>query len=41
MYNNLDSTKEDIICDYIAGMTDRYVVNVFTNIFIPRPWEKY
>lgn len=41
MYKNIDSSKEDIICDYIAGMTDRYVVNVFTNIFIPRPWEKY
>lgn len=41
MYNNLESSKEDIICDYIAGMTDRYVVNVFTNIFIPKPWEKY
>ena len=41
MYKNIVSSKEDIICDYIAGMTDRYVVNVFTNIFIPRPWEKY
>lgn len=41
MYKNIQSSKEDIICDYIAGMTDRYVVNVFTNIFIPRPWEKY
>lgn len=41
MYKNIESSKEDIICDYIAGMTDRYVVNVFTNIFIPRPWEKY
>ena len=41
MYKNIESSKEDIICDYIAGMTDRYVVNVFTNIFVPRPWEKY
>ena len=41
MYKNIESSREDIICDYIAGMTDRYVVNVFTNIFIPRPWEKY
>lgn len=41
MYKDIESSKEDIICDYIAGMTDRYVVNVFTNVFIPRPWEKY
>ncbi len=41
MYKNFQSSKEDIICDYIAGMTDRYVVNVFESIFIPRPWEKY
>ncbi len=41
MYRNFESSKEDIICDYIAGMTDRYVVNVFTNIFVPKPWEKY
>lgn len=41
IYTNIDSTIEDIICDYIAGMTDRYVVNIFTKIFIPKPWEKY
>lgn len=27
---------EDIVSDYIAGMTDRYVVNVFNNIFIEK-----
>lgn len=41
IYENIQSNKEDIVCDYIAGMTDRYVVNVFSNIFIPKPWEKY
>lgn len=41
IYTHIGSTIEDIICDYIAGMTDRYVVNVFTKIFIPKPWEKY
>lgn len=37
---NNDFSIEDIICDYIAGMTDRYIVNLFTDIFIPKPWEK-
>lgn len=32
---------EDKICDYIAGMTDRYAIHIFENIFIPKPWEKY
>ncbi|MBC8590755.1 deoxyguanosinetriphosphate triphosphohydrolase [Wansuia hejianensis] len=32
---------EDRICDYISGMTDRYVVNLYSNLFIPKPWEKY
>ena len=40
-YENNQSSKEDRICDYIAGMTDRYVVNIFSNLFIPKPWEKY
>lgn len=36
-----DTMKEDIICDYIAGMTDRYVVNLFRELFIPKAWEKH
>ena len=34
-------SKEDIICDYIAGMTDRYAVNLFKDLFVPKAWEKY
>src|SRR5262245_30970451 len=25
-------------CDFIAGMTDRYVVRLFEQLFIPKPW---
>ncbi|MGO3167925.1 deoxyguanosinetriphosphate triphosphohydrolase [Senegalia sp. (in: firmicutes)] len=32
--------KEDIISDYIAGMTDRYAIKKFNNIFVPSPWHK-
>ncbi len=32
-------TKEQIICDYIAGMTDNYAVKVFQEIFIPESWK--
>ena len=38
MEQNGDS-KEQIICDYIAGMTDNYAVKVFQEIFIPESWK--
>lgn len=27
--------KEQVVCDYISGMTDRYAIGVFENLFIP------
>ena len=30
-----------IVCDYISGMTDQYSIATFTNLFVPRSWEKY
>lgn len=38
MQFNGDS-KEQVICDYIAGMTDNYAVKVFQEIFIPESWK--
>ena len=32
-------SKEQIICDYIAGMTDNYAVKKFQEIFIPESWN--
>ena len=29
------------VCDYIAGMTDRYAVMVFQQLTIPKNWSKY
>ncbi|HLR21877.1 MAG TPA: deoxyguanosinetriphosphate triphosphohydrolase [Tissierellaceae bacterium] len=40
-YKGYKSSIEDRICDYIAGMTDRYAVNTFSRIFIPKPWKIY
>lgn len=31
---------ETVVCDYIAGMTDRYAIAEYVNIFIPSPWSK-
>ena len=30
---------EQVICDYIANMTDRYAVATFNNLFIPKSWS--
>lgn len=30
---------ERTVCDYIAGMTDNYAVDKFTQIFIPNGWQ--
>ena len=38
MEMNGDS-QEQIICDYIAGMTDNYAVKTFQEIFVPESWK--
>jgi len=30
---------ERIVCDYIAGMTDRYAVYKYSELFIPATWQ--
>ena len=27
-----------LVCDFVAGMTDRYALNLYAELFIPRPW---
>lgn len=35
-----DYSTPRVVCDYIAGMTDRYAVSVYENIFVPKVWAK-
>ena len=30
---------EQTVCDYIAGMTDNYAVDKYTELFIPNGWN--
>ncbi len=30
---------ERVVCDYVAGMTDRYAVTRFEGLFIPKSWK--
>jgi dGTPase len=34
LYDSIDAC----VCDYLAGMTDRYAFNLYERIFLPRPW---
>lgn len=36
---NEDISIEVRACDYIAGMSDRFAINMFTELFIPSPWK--
>jgi dGTPase len=38
IYGEKDSVERRV-CDYIAGMTDRYAINAFENLFIPKVWK--
>lgn len=39
MEENHGETKARVVCDYIAGMSDQYAVNIFKKIFIPVSWK--
>lgn len=33
--------KETAVCDYVAGMTDKYCTNLFIDLFVPKGWHIY
>ena len=35
-YSDID---EIVVADYISGMTDRFALNFYSKIFLPKPWE--
>ena len=34
-------SKTQVVCDYLAGMTDQYSMEKFRQIYIPKSWEGY
>ena len=36
-YNNHQSSKERVVCDFIASMTDRFALTLYEKIFFPSP----
>jgi dGTPase len=39
LWKHENISVERIVCDYIAGMSDRFAINAFTKLFIPSPWQ--
>jgi dGTPase len=35
--NHLNQPNERIVCDFIASITDRYALNLYSKIFFPSP----
>lgn len=33
--------KEQVVCDYLSGMTDQYSMEKFREIYIPKAWEVF
>lgn len=33
--------KEQVVCDYISGMTDQYSIHKFQEIYVPKSWAVY
>jgi dGTPase len=36
---SLYDSPERCICDFLAGMTDRYAFNLYEKVFLPLPWK--
>ncbi len=34
----IEHDKARLACDYVAGMTDRYAIQTYTDVFLPKPW---
>ena len=39
MLEEKGTKEEQIVCDYIAGMTDTYAVKKFEEYFVPESWK--
>lgn len=31
--------KARVVCDYVASMSDRYAINIYNSLFVPKSWE--
>ncbi|MFQ5645513.1 MAG: deoxyguanosinetriphosphate triphosphohydrolase [bacterium] len=38
LYLDRKADRHRQVCDFIAGMTDRYLISLYEEIFMPKPW---
>ena len=38
-HRDVDASGEIIVADFLAGMTDRYAMNLYQKLFFPQPWK--
>ncbi len=36
--NGNKATRARVVCDFMAGMTDRYAIRLYEELFVPQPW---
>lgn len=36
----LGDSKERVVCDYISSMTDRYAIERYEDLFVPKTWNR-
>ena len=36
-----EKARHRLVCDFIAGMTDRYALDLYSRIFMPTPWSVF
>ena len=39
MMEERNETRERVVCDYIAGMSDIYAIDKFEELFVPKAWK--
>jgi dGTPase len=32
-------SRERIVCDYLAGMTDQYTIETYEELYVPKAWQ--
>ena len=37
--NTESESVERCVCDYVSGMTDRYAIQLYNDLFIPQVWR--
>ncbi|HIU02330.1 MAG TPA: deoxyguanosinetriphosphate triphosphohydrolase [Candidatus Onthocola gallistercoris] len=41
MGERTSASRERVVCDYIAGMTDQYAISVYEELYVPTAWKVF